>query len=244
MSEDDDILAAFFSEAEEWAEQFVGFALEVTQSDDVAEDIKEIFRGVHSLKGGAGFLVASDARLGSLGDFCHKFETFLDKVRNGEIAVDQTLKEMIAEGLNMLADDIKSLVEGKKIEEHEEYLKRCQAKYEQGVDAFQNETAIARVVKEGNRLIFHLTVPIRTVGEVGVFEALLREYVFKEGGTADVFIELKGQSVIPSLAIGSIIGIKAYTNSITIVGMSSNVTIERFGLKNMGINFEEKLPTA
>ncbi|MCV6612548.1 MAG: chemotaxis protein CheA [Amphritea sp.] len=66
--------------------------LELDHGGDDAELINTIFRGAHSIKGGCGML-----GLDEIASFTHVIETLLDKVRDGEIAVDMPLTGLLLE---------------------------------------------------------------------------------------------------------------------------------------------------
>ncbi|MBS3934852.1 MAG: Hpt domain-containing protein, partial [Sulfuritalea sp.] len=52
--------------------------------------LNDIFRGFHTIKGGAGFLNAAE-----LVTLCHLTENLFDKLRNGEMAVTGELMDVI-----------------------------------------------------------------------------------------------------------------------------------------------------
>lgn len=56
------------------------------------EIIKEIFRGVHSVKGAAGMFSFTE-----LAEFAHKFESVLDQIRNGEISTRNVDLDLLVE---------------------------------------------------------------------------------------------------------------------------------------------------
>ncbi|WP_039017991.1 chemotaxis protein CheA [Halocynthiibacter namhaensis] len=74
-----EIKASFFLECEELLEQLQDGLNRFEEGDDDPETINEVFRAVHSIKGGAGAF-----SLTALVDFAHIFETSMDIVRSGE----------------------------------------------------------------------------------------------------------------------------------------------------------------
>jgi two-component system chemotaxis sensor kinase CheA len=83
-----EIRASFFIECEELLEAMQDGLQMLEDGADDGETINVVFRAVHSIKGGAGAFGLDD-----LVAFAHKFETALDGVRSGTIAVnDGTLK--------------------------------------------------------------------------------------------------------------------------------------------------------
>lgn len=74
-----EIKASFFLECEELLEQLQDGLKRFEEGDDDTETINEVFRAVHSIKGGAGAF-----GLTALVSFAHIFETSMDIVRSGE----------------------------------------------------------------------------------------------------------------------------------------------------------------
>lgn len=74
-----EIKASFFLECEELLEQLQDGLNRFEEGDDDPETVNEVFRAVHSIKGGAGAF-----GLTALVDFAHIFETSMDVVRSGE----------------------------------------------------------------------------------------------------------------------------------------------------------------
>ncbi len=68
-----------------------------------AETINVVFRAVHSIKGGAGAFGLDD-----LVSFAHAFETALDGVRSGTIAVDSDVLKLFFQGGDVLADHVRA----------------------------------------------------------------------------------------------------------------------------------------
>lgn len=95
FSEDDDILQDFLVEAGEILEQLSEQLVDLEQSPDDADLLNAIFRGFHTVKGGAGFL-----QLTALVDVCHVTENLFDLLRNGELKVDSELMDVALESLD------------------------------------------------------------------------------------------------------------------------------------------------
>jgi two-component system chemotaxis sensor kinase CheA len=69
--------------------------------------LNEIFRGFHTIKGGAGFLNASE-----LVALCHLTENLFDKLRNGEMAISPRLMDVILDATGIVRDMFGSLERG------------------------------------------------------------------------------------------------------------------------------------
>lgn len=87
---DDEILQDFLVEAGEILELLGEQLVELENSPEDSELLNAIFRGFHTIKGGAGFL-ALDAMVG----VCHKAEDVFNVLRQGERVVDTELMDVI-----------------------------------------------------------------------------------------------------------------------------------------------------
>ena len=86
----DQVLQTFIVEARELLEDMEGALLRVADEDDPKESIAAIFRAAHTIKGSAG-LFGLDAVVA----FTHVVESVLDDVRDGTIALDESLIELM-----------------------------------------------------------------------------------------------------------------------------------------------------
>ena len=77
-SEDQELLECFLQEAGELLEDVDSKLIELENSPKDNNLLNTIFRGFHTIKGGAGFLSAS-----ALVDLCHKTENLFDLLRSG-----------------------------------------------------------------------------------------------------------------------------------------------------------------
>jgi two-component system chemotaxis sensor kinase CheA len=69
--------------------------------------LNEIFRGFHTIKGGAGFLNAAE-----LVALCHLTENLFDKLRNGEMAISPVLMDVILDATGIVRDMFGALERG------------------------------------------------------------------------------------------------------------------------------------
>lgn len=97
----DEIINEFIVEAEEILEKLDPLFVELEQKGHDAEIVNEIFRGMHTLKGAAGFLGFQ-----SIVDVAHRAETILKKIREGEF----TLTSEITDAILKATDTLRSLV--------------------------------------------------------------------------------------------------------------------------------------
>ena len=92
---DEEILQDFLVEAGEILEQLSEQLVELESRPDDADLLNAIFRGFHTVKGGAGFL-----QLHELVECCHIAENVFDILRKGERRVDSELMDVVLEALD------------------------------------------------------------------------------------------------------------------------------------------------
>ncbi|RMG56738.1 MAG: chemotaxis protein CheA, partial [Gammaproteobacteria bacterium] len=94
---DDEILQDFLVEAGEILEQLNEQLVDLEQSPDDLDLLNAIFRGFHTVKGGAGFL-----GLDNLVEVCHKSEDIFNLMRNGERSIEPALMDAILQVLDVV----------------------------------------------------------------------------------------------------------------------------------------------
>jgi len=94
---DDEILQDFLVEAGEILELLSEQLVELEQKPEDSELLNSIFRGFHTVKGGAGFLA-----LDPLVDICHVSEDIFDILRTGQRVADSGLMDTILQVLDVL----------------------------------------------------------------------------------------------------------------------------------------------
>lgn len=99
FSEDEEILEDFLIEAGEILEQLSEQLVELERRPDDGELLNAIFRGFHTVKGGAGFL-----QLTPLVDCCHITENLFDMLRNGKRQVSSELMDVVLQVLDVVND--------------------------------------------------------------------------------------------------------------------------------------------
>ena len=104
---DDEILQDFLVEAGEILEQLGGQLVDLENNGDDSDLLNAVFRGFHTIKGGAGFL-----NLEPLVQLCHRAEDIFNALRNGERSVDAQLMDIILPVLDSLNDMFDSLKAG------------------------------------------------------------------------------------------------------------------------------------
>ena len=92
---DEEILQDFLVEAGEILELLSEQLVELESRPEDADLLNAIFRGFHTVKGGAGFL-----QLNELVECCHIAENVFDILRKGERSVDAELMDVVLEALD------------------------------------------------------------------------------------------------------------------------------------------------
>jgi HPt (histidine-containing phosphotransfer) domain-containing protein len=86
----EDLLQDFLQEAGDLLSDVDNKLVDLERSPDDSRLLNDIFRGFHTIKGGAGFLNA-----GELVKLCHLTENLFDKLRNGEQTLTPELMDTI-----------------------------------------------------------------------------------------------------------------------------------------------------
>ncbi|MDR2626111.1 MAG: chemotaxis protein CheA [Zoogloeaceae bacterium] len=105
----EDLLQDFLQEAGDLLSDVDNKLVDLEKSPDDRGLLNDIFRGFHTIKGGAGFLNATE-----LVTLCHRTETLFDKLRNGELALSPELMDMImaaTKGVRDMFGDLSSGVQ-------------------------------------------------------------------------------------------------------------------------------------
>jgi two-component system, chemotaxis family, sensor kinase CheA len=99
MSSLDQLKITFFDECGELLEQAEAGLTEIREGTGTDESVNAVFRAVHSVKGGAG-IFGFEALVG----FAHVFETTLDLVRRGSLAITPEVVDVMLTASDVLAD--------------------------------------------------------------------------------------------------------------------------------------------
>lgn len=96
---DEDILQDFLVEAGEILEQLQEQLVELENNPENADLLNAIFRGYHTVKGGAGFLSLTE-----LVDICHGAENVFDVMRNGQRSLTPELMDVILQATDVVVE--------------------------------------------------------------------------------------------------------------------------------------------
>ncbi len=107
LDADDEILQDFLVEAGEILEALSEQLVELENSPEDKELLNTIFRGFHTVKGGAGFL-----QLDALVSCCHVAENVFDILRNGQRSVTSELMDVVLRALDTVNEMFDSVRAG------------------------------------------------------------------------------------------------------------------------------------
>jgi two-component system, chemotaxis family, sensor kinase CheA len=99
MSSLDQLKQTFFDECSEALQQIELGLPDIRDGSGSEDTINAVFRGVHSVKGGAGIFGFED-----LVKFAHVFETVLDEMRSGKLAATQEIVDTLLQANDVLTD--------------------------------------------------------------------------------------------------------------------------------------------
>jgi two-component system, chemotaxis family, sensor kinase CheA len=102
--EDEEILQDFLVEAGEIIELLSEQLVDLEQRPDDRDLLNAIFRGFHTVKGGAGFL-----QLSALVECCHITENLFDVLRNGKRSVTPALMDVVLQALDAVNEMFKQV---------------------------------------------------------------------------------------------------------------------------------------
>ncbi|WP_020410452.1 chemotaxis protein CheA [Hahella ganghwensis] len=143
---DEEILQDFLVEAGEILEQLSEQLVELEQNPEDKDLLNAIFRGFHTVKGGAGFL-----QLDPLVDCCHVAENVFDLLRNGQLSVNSELMDVVLQALdavNAMFDEVKSREELTPADPALIHALECLVKGEPIGDAGEEEAAEEEVAED------------------------------------------------------------------------------------------------
>ena len=127
---DQEILEDFLVEAGEILEQLSEQLVDLEQRPDDRELLNTIFRGFHTVKGGAGFL-----QLEAMVECCHKAENLFDQLRNAELSVTPELMDLVLQTLDAINSMFESVRNGIEPEHAAPELLQRLGHFAEGTDA-------------------------------------------------------------------------------------------------------------
>ena len=111
FGDDEEILQDFLVEAGEILELLSEQLVDLEQRPDDTELLNAIFRGFHTVKGGAGFL-----QLNPMVDCCHVTENLFDILRNGKREVTPELMDVVLQALDTVNSQFEQVSQREELE--------------------------------------------------------------------------------------------------------------------------------
>src|SRR5690606_19836838 len=107
FGDDEDILQVFLVEAGEILERLSQQLVDLEQRPNDTDLLNAIFRGFHTVKGGAGFL-----QLNAMVDCCHVTENLFDILRTGKRSVTSGLMDVVLQALDTVNRQFSEITNG------------------------------------------------------------------------------------------------------------------------------------
>lgn len=99
----------FLEESEDQIEELNANLLKLEKDQSNPQTINDIFRAAHSLKSSAAFV-----GLYNLSDLAHKMENLLQSIRDGKLAVNLSLVNLLFQCFDLIKNVIVNVAAGKK----------------------------------------------------------------------------------------------------------------------------------
>ncbi len=172
---DQEILQDFLIEAAEILEQLSEELVELENDPENSDLLNSIFRGFHTVKGGAGFL-----SLTNLVDACHGAENVFDILRTGQRSVTPELMDVILQALDTVNDMFAQVQAGDDPEPADPQLLEMLHKYCEPESADEDAAPAPAETAEATDDLFDLDASTSDSGNIDEitedeFEALLDE---------------------------------------------------------------------
>ncbi|MBM3115216.1 chemotaxis protein CheA [Jeongeupia naejangsanensis] len=104
----DDLLQDFITESSELISEVDNKLVELEKRPDDRHLLNDIFRGFHTIKGGAGFL-----NVDAMVSLCHRTENLFDKLRNGEMTLSPEYLDVILAATGEVREMFGALAQGR-----------------------------------------------------------------------------------------------------------------------------------
>ncbi len=134
-----EILEEFLVEASEILESLDQDLVDLENNPEDKELLNKVFRGMHTLKGGAGFL-----NLTPIVEVAHRIEDIFNKLRNDELKLTPEIMDVILQGIDQLKSSLEMLKESSELpdlSEIEPLLKNLDAILKGGAPSTSEETS-------------------------------------------------------------------------------------------------------
>lgn len=177
---DEDILQDFLVEAGELYEQLNEQLVELEQNPGDADLLNAIFRGFHTIKGGAGFIGVTP-----LVELCHRAENLFDKIRNGEREYSSDNADIVLQAYDAIGVMVQALQAGERELAHAD--PDLLAKLDAAVKGNAGAAAVAAAPAHAADVKLELPAGVDPDGDISddEFEALLNQRDMKAMAVAE-----------------------------------------------------------
>ncbi|NPA11693.1 MAG: chemotaxis protein CheA [Epsilonproteobacteria bacterium] len=189
----DELKAAFLEEAEELFSGVEDILIRAEESGELDDDdINFLFRNIHTLKGGSG-----SVGFEKFVKIVHIFETFLDKLRNKEVKVNQEIVSFLVDSLSELQEileaEVDDSIDDEEFEEKYNYIKQKIEEFSSFEDKLDDSTEMLDLLSDLREIldnknideIFRIIHTLKANAEVSGFHTLvkyihtLEEFIYK-----------------------------------------------------------------
>lgn len=244
--EDQDIYDSFMDDLAEWEEKFLCLSNSLADhAINVKPLLEEVFRGVHSLKGGSAFIAGIDPRMGALTQYCHAYETFLHALRQGQIPPDGPMHELAYEGLVFLADGTRVLREGSVFpdftaiaDKYSKTQKKASETDQPSAVKMRSIGDMAEIVEEEGLLLIRLLRDVRYTVESRDLIQELSTLTTSVNPATRVAYHFGDRWRISSIVVGQIIAsLPSFSEVAVLHGAHCELTWRRFRFRELGVFF-------
>lgn len=216
MEEDEELLQDFLVEAGEILEQLGEQLVELENRPQDTELLNAVFRGFHTIKGGASFL-----NLDPLVNVCHRAEDVFNVLRNGERMVDSSIMDVILPVLDVVNEQFDSLRSGSELKHADaELLRRLEALSNPAGEALRQDDEVSATERKVSESV--------TEAPAFIEEPVAVDDELSQGHKADEITEEEFEQLLDSLANGG----KNTSNNGSYTGVSASagdeITEEEF----------------
>jgi len=180
---DEEILQDFLVEAGEILELLSEQLVELENNPNDTELLNAIFRGFHTVKGGAGFLSLTE-----LVETCHGAENVFDGLRQGNRQVDSELMDTILGALDIINDQFSAVQNGEQMEKASVSLLDSLHRLSKPAATTEVEQAVVEtVVSSPEAIIEPILTTSDSISDIDEFEfdALLDELHAQSGSNVE-----------------------------------------------------------
>ena len=148
----EELLQDFLTEATELLSDVDNKLVELEKRPSDTALLNDIFRGFHTIKGGAGFL-----NVNALVELCHRTENLFDKLRTGELAITPEIMDVILTSTGVVRDMFGSLSQSQVPEAADAALLKA-------LDAVLagEKSALAALAAQAKEAQAHIAEPVTT----------------------------------------------------------------------------------